>query len=136
MSDLFDYKKEMSELRFTEIQKKALAEAAASAARTPAKRRRPVFRTALIAAAMAAVLVACLLDLTLSQVAAALPGVGLPAGELALLGPTTVVWYILTECGSIVENAGALGAPVPGWLARRLERLRDRVDREKEDEEV
>ena len=25
MSDLFDYKKEMSELRFTEIQKKALA---------------------------------------------------------------------------------------------------------------
>ena len=57
MSDLFDYKKEMSELRFTEIQKKALAEAAASAARTPAKRRRPVFRTALIAAAMAAVLV-------------------------------------------------------------------------------
>ena len=52
MSDLFDYKKEMSELRFTEEQKKALAEAAASAARTPAKRRRPVFRTALIAAAM------------------------------------------------------------------------------------
>ncbi len=57
MSDLFDYKKEMSELRFTEIQKKALAEAAASAARGTAKRRRPVFRTALIAAAMAAVLV-------------------------------------------------------------------------------
>lgn len=55
MSDLFDYKKEMSELRFTENQKKALAEAAASAARTPAKRR-PVFRTALIAAAMAVVL--------------------------------------------------------------------------------
>lgn len=57
MSDLFDYKKEMSELRFTEIQKKALAEAAASAASGKAKRRRPVFRTALIAAAMAAVLV-------------------------------------------------------------------------------
>ena len=57
MSDLFDYKKEMSELRFTEIQKKALAEAAASAAQGTAKRRRPVFRTALIAAAMAAVLV-------------------------------------------------------------------------------
>ena len=56
MSDLFDYKKEMSELRFTEIQKKALAEAAASAAGGKAKRRRPVFRAALIAAAMAAVL--------------------------------------------------------------------------------
>lgn len=85
------------------------------------------------AGAMAAVLVACLLDLTLGQVAAALPGVGLPAGELALLGPTAVLWYSLTECGSIVENAGELGAPVPDWLVRRLERLRDRVDEEKED---
>ena len=36
MSDLFDYKKEMSELRFTENQKKALAAAAASAA-SPAR---------------------------------------------------------------------------------------------------
>ena len=52
MSDLFDYKKEMSELRFTENQKKTLAEAAASAAGKTAKRRRPVFRTALIAAVL------------------------------------------------------------------------------------
>ena len=57
MSDLFDYKKEMSELRFTELQKKALAESAPSAASGKEKRRRPVFRTALIAAAMAVVLV-------------------------------------------------------------------------------
>lgn len=56
MSDLFDYKKEMSALRFTESQKRALAEAAASAAGGTAKRRRPVFRTALIAAVLAAVL--------------------------------------------------------------------------------
>lgn len=56
MSDLFDYKKEMSQLRFTENQKKALAEAAASAAGKTAKRRRPVFRTALIAAVMAVAL--------------------------------------------------------------------------------
>lgn len=59
MSNLFDYKKEMSQLRFTENQKKTLAEAAASAAGgAAAKRRRPGFlRAALIAAAMAAVLV-------------------------------------------------------------------------------
>ena len=56
MSDLFDYKKEMSQLRFTESQKKALAEAAASAAGKTAKRRRPVLRAALIAAVMAVVL--------------------------------------------------------------------------------
>lgn len=58
MSSLFDYKRELSALRFTEDQKKALAASASSAARQgTAKRRRPVFRTALIAAVMAAVLV-------------------------------------------------------------------------------
>lgn len=57
MSELFDYKKEMSELRFTENQKKTLAKAAASAAGKTARRRRPVLRTALIAAVMAVVLV-------------------------------------------------------------------------------
>ena len=51
MSDLFDYKKEMSALRFTEEQKNQLAKAAADSARST-KRRRPVFRTALIAAVL------------------------------------------------------------------------------------
>ena len=35
MSDLFDYKKEMSELRFTENQKKALAAASAPCSARP-----------------------------------------------------------------------------------------------------
>lgn len=57
MSDLFDYKKEMSALRFTEEQKNQLAQAAAKAAQSQTSRkRRPVFRTALIAAVVAAVL--------------------------------------------------------------------------------
>ena len=40
-----------------------------------------------------------------------------------------LVWYILTELGSVVENAGALGAPVPAWLARMLAALESGVDR-------
>ena len=40
-----------------------------------------------------------------------------------------LVWYILTELGSVVENAGALGAPVPAWLARMLVALESGVDR-------
>lgn len=56
MNDLFDYKKEMSALRFTEEQKERLAKAAASAAQGRARDRRPVFRAALIAAVMAVVL--------------------------------------------------------------------------------
>jgi len=58
MSDLFDYKRELSALQFTPEQKEALVRAAASAAEKPVKRRRPVFRAAVIAAAMALVLAA------------------------------------------------------------------------------
>ena len=53
MSDLFDYKKEMSALRFTEEQKNRLAKAAAASAQERAgRKRRPVFRAALIAAVL------------------------------------------------------------------------------------
>ena len=57
MSELFEYKQAMDGLRFTDEQKKALAEQALRAAEQAAPRRRkPVWRTALIAAAVAAVL--------------------------------------------------------------------------------
>lgn len=58
MSDLFDYKKEMSALRFTNEQKETLARAAAASAQEQqGRKRRPVFRAGLIAAVVAAVLV-------------------------------------------------------------------------------
>ena len=36
----------------------------------------------------------------------------------ALLCPIVLSWYILTEMGSILENAGQLGAPLPSFLVR------------------
>ena len=33
-----------------------------------------------------------------------------------VLFPMVTMWYILTEIGSIIENAIAMGAPVPAWL--------------------
>ena len=38
-----------------------------------------------------------------------------------LLLPLILAWYILTELGSILENAVVLGANPPGWLLRALE---------------
>ena len=57
MSELFEYKQAMNGLRYTDEQKKILAEQALRAAeREVPQRRKPVWRTALIAAAVAAVL--------------------------------------------------------------------------------
>lgn len=38
-----------------------------------------------------------------------------------LLLPMILAWYILTELGSILENAVHLGANPPGWLVKALE---------------
>lgn len=32
-----------------------------------------------------------------------------------------LMWYCLTEIGSILENAGKMGAPVPEWFAATLD---------------
>ena len=38
------------------------------------------------------------------------------------------VWYIFTELGSIVENAGELGAPIPMWLKKGIAVLQKQAD--------
>ena len=38
------------------------------------------------------------------------------------------IWYIFTELGSIIENAGELGAPVPGWLRKGIAALKHKAD--------
>ena len=37
------------------------------------------------------------------------------------------IWYFLTELGSIIENAGKLGAPIHPWLARGIAVLKATV---------
>lgn len=34
--------------------------------------------------------------------------------------PLVFVWYILTELGSILENAVKMGVPIPEWLMKLL----------------
>jgi phage-related holin len=40
-----------------------------------------------------------------------------------------LAWYIVTEAGSVLENAARLGAPVPRWLRRMLKEGREAVDK-------
>lgn len=74
------------------------------------------------------VVVAAGVDLLLSAALEHLPGVELPFAFGGLVCPMVLVWYIITELGSIAENGVELGAPVPGWLIRLLKAGKDAVD--------
>lgn len=79
------------------------------------------------------VIVAAVADKVLAIVLANIPG--LPIDYTVLLLPMVLVWYILTELGSILENAAAMGAPVPEFLIRILANAKDTVEVATEDTE-
>lgn len=63
------------------------------------------------------VLTAALTDVAVAMAAANL---GLGSQWSGLVLPLVLAWYILTELGSVLENAVKLGAKVPGWLIKLL----------------
>lgn len=62
------------------------------------------------------VLVALLGDLALSIALPHIPLINIAWPEI--LFPMVLAWYIITELGSILENAEKMGARVPGWLLK------------------
>ena len=74
------------------------------------------------------VIVAAGADLLISVVLANVPAVQLPFTYEGLICPIVLVWYVVTELGSIAENAVAMGAPVPGWLTKLLQVSRQAID--------
>ena len=80
------------------------------------------------AAEMIAVASALLLDSLIATVMHNLPGISLPFQYTVFLAPLVLVWYIVTELGSIVENLGLLGARIPGFLVRAIRVLSSTVD--------
>lgn len=85
------------------------------------------------AGSIVVVMVAGVADLLIGTLLGHIPGVSLPFEYTTLLCPLVVVWYTLTELGSIVENAVNLGAPVPQWLKKMLSAAKDAVDKLGED---
>lgn len=75
------------------------------------------------------VLVAAGADLLIATVLEHLPMVQLPMQYTGLVCPVVLVWYIITELGSMAENAADMGAHVPPWLLRLLAVSRDAIDK-------
>lgn len=83
------------------------------------------------AGSIAAVLVAAMCDIALGVV---VDGIGAQAvtdwlgGSMTFATPMVCIWYIITEAGSILENADKLGAKIPKLLRNRLDKLKDTVE--------
>lgn len=75
-----------------------------------------------------AVGVSLLLDGLLYLVLGNIPMVQLPFDYNVLIGPIVICWYIVTELGSILENAGRMGAPLPGFLTKILAVMKDKTE--------
>ena len=78
-----------------------------------------------------AVLVAALCDIALGVV---IEGTGIQLGFdiSSFVTPIVLTWYILTELGSIIENCGELGAPVPKWFKAYIDKTKNTIDMQKD----
>ena len=74
------------------------------------------------------VIVAAGADLLISLVLENITAIQLPFEYAGMICPIVLVWYVVTELGSIAENAVAMGAPVPGWLTKLLQVSKDAID--------
>lgn len=73
-----------------------------------------------------AVIVSAIADGVMVVIMGNIPALGVEWPGLVM--PLVLTWYILTELGSILENAVKLGAKVPQWLTKLLKAGMNAVD--------
>lgn len=74
-----------------------------------------------------AVMVAALCDIALGVVIES-TGIQLGFDISSFVTPIVLTWYILTELGSIIENCGKLGAPIPKWFKQYVDKAKNTID--------
>lgn len=75
-----------------------------------------------------AVLVAGILDAVVGYLLGNIHGLALPFTYTVIICPLVVTWYLLMELGSILENVGKMGAPLPEFLKKMIAVLKATVD--------
>lgn len=60
--------------------------------------------------------------------------IGIEVSNKLLFGLIVTIWYCMNELISIIENVGEF-SPVPEWLAKRIENIKDSVDGKGSDED-
>lgn len=79
------------------------------------------------------VLVALIMDVIFAVAFPHIPLIGSQVKNPGVFLPLVAVWYIITEVGSIMENAVKMGAPVPRWFQKAVEKTGELVDKAGED---
>ena len=75
-----------------------------------------------------AVLAAGILDAVVGYLLGNIQGLMLPFQYTVLACPLVVTWYLMMELGSILENVGKMGAPLPEFLKKMIFVLKATVD--------
>lgn len=69
--------------------------------------------------------VAIIVDWTLQSAAAK---INLPVHETYFLGLLVIVWLIINECISVLENVTKMGAPVPPFIIKIMQHLKAKTE--------
>ena len=80
---------------------------------------------------IAIALVAAMMDIATQQIATEAAGFNLPWSG-PIIFPVVLLWFILTEFGSIVENSIKCGAPCPAWLPKIFKNVKAWIDEQQE----
>lgn len=80
---------------------------------------------------IAIALVAAMMDIAMQQIATEAAGFNLPWSK-PIIFPVVILWFILTEFGSIVENSIKCGAPCPAWLPKIFVSVKAWIDEKQE----
>lgn len=80
-----------------------------------------------------ALLVAIFVDIAISVILhidalGSILAINIPADIPKFFTLIVTIWYIFTELGSIIENSGKLGAPIPDWLSKVILSLKASAD--------
>lgn len=80
-------------------------------------------------AVLGVVMVAGMADMVIGSMLTNIPGLVLPFAYTVLLCPIVVIWYLLAELGSILENCAALGAKQIPFLSKLINMLKTTIER-------
>lgn len=76
-------------------------------------------------ASVIAVAAALLADWMIANIMKNIPGLALPFTYTVMLCPLVMIWYTLAELGSVIENVGLMGAPIPKFFKKAIAVLKD-----------